>query len=98
MTVYPLIIALFVRIRGSYTQWVHTKNREPLVDILLRLPTQYPTVTHDYHHILKSIIYFKDADEDVMPQLNFKVTWKEVKRYFEREAPLVSKTLMELSD
>ena len=76
----------------------YTKNREPLIDILLRLPAQYPTVTHDYHHILKSITYFKDADEDVMPQLNFKVTWKEVKRYFEREAPLVSKTLMELSN
>ena len=33
--------------------WYAT-HYEPLVDVLRRLPAQYPTVAHDYHHILKS--------------------------------------------
>ena len=40
----------------------YVNNREPLIQILRRLPEQYPTVIHDYHHIIKSLMYFADAD------------------------------------
>ena len=71
---------------------------EPLADILRRLPAQYPTVAHDYHHILKSIAYFEDAEEDVMPELRFKITWPEIKKYFEQEVPRVLKELVGLEE
>ncbi|HLD69461.1 MAG TPA: nucleotidyl transferase AbiEii/AbiGii toxin family protein, partial [Candidatus Omnitrophota bacterium] len=45
----------------------YAKNRESLTDIVKRLPKQYPTVAHDYHHIWKSLMYFKDAEDDPMP-------------------------------
>src|SRR3990167_7536756 len=45
------------------------KNIEPLEEIIMRLKTQYPTVSHNYHHILKSLVYFPDAENDPMPSL-----------------------------
>lgn len=70
---------------------------EPLVDIILRLTKQYPTVAHDYHHIMKSLMYFQDAEIDPMPELFFKVTWLQVKKYFQREIPYVTKRILNLN-
>lgn len=57
---------------------------EPLLDVLKRLPEQYPTVVHDYHHILKSLVYFVDAEEDIMPNMTSIIAWKTVKNYFQK--------------
>jgi len=74
----------------------YVKNREPLPDILRRLPEQYPTVAHDYHHILKSLMYFDDAEQDPMPELFFNVTWREIKKYFQQEIPKITKEFLGL--
>ena len=74
----------------------HVKKHELLADILLRLPEQYPTVTHSYHHILKSLMYFEDAEEDPMPKIFFKETWRQIKRYFQREVPRITKEFLGL--
>lgn len=74
----------------------HIKNRENLIEILNRLPEEYPTVAHDFHHILKSLMYFADADSDPMPKLFFKATWPEVKKYFLKEVPAVTRKLLKL--
>ena len=75
----------------------YLKKYESLGEVLLRLPRQYPTVAHDYHHILKSLMYFGDAEEDPMPKLFFNVTWKEIKTYFQREVPRTTKEFLQLS-
>lgn len=62
----------------------YLQNQESLRDVLLRLPKQYPTVAHDYNHILKSLIYFDDAETDPMPQLYFAATWPNVKQFFKK--------------
>ncbi len=72
----------------------YCKNREPLEEVLRRLPDQYPSVAHDYHHILKSLVYFADAEEDPMPNLYFKTDWETVKRYFLSEVPKTMQTLV----
>jgi hypothetical protein len=74
----------------------YARNQEPLPDVLRRLPEQYPTVAHDYHHILKSFLYFEDAEGDPMPKLNFDADWKTVKTYFRREVPRAAKELLRL--
>jgi len=71
-------------------------NREPLSDILRRLPEQYPTVAHDYHHILKSLMYFEDANEDPMPKILFEAAWPGIKKYFEKEVPRITKEFLNL--
>ncbi|OGY87473.1 MAG: hypothetical protein A2233_00775 [Candidatus Kerfeldbacteria bacterium RIFOXYA2_FULL_38_24] len=71
-------------------------NIEPLVDILRKVHKQYPTVTHDYHHIMKSLMYFADAENDPMPELYFKVSWKTIKTYFRREIPKITRQILGL--
>lgn len=75
----------------------HTVKRESLEDVIRRLPSQYPTVGHNYHHILKSLMYFEDAEQDPMPKIFFKATWKEIKKYFEHEVPRITKEFLGLT-
>lgn len=76
----------------------YAKHAEPLIDVIRRLPEQYPGVAHDYHHILKSLLYFDDAENDPMPSLYFKTDWNEIKRYFKAEVPGVAKELLGVGD
>lgn len=72
----------------------HIKNRENLPAVMRRLPEQYATVAHNYHHIVKSLMYFEDADHDPMPELLFKAEWRAIKAYFRREIPKIAKELL----
>lgn len=73
------------------------KNIEPLETIIRRLPEQYPSVAHDYHHILKSIVYFADAETDATVQVSFDADWLRVKKFFTAEVPIIAKKLMNLT-
>lgn len=68
----------------------------PLMGIIEKLPKQYPTVAHNFHHIIKSMLYFEDADNDLMPALFFDATWDEIKAYFRAEVPKIAKELIGL--
>ncbi|MDP2788692.1 MAG: hypothetical protein Q8O46_01390 [bacterium] len=72
------------------------QNIEPLEEIIKRLPAQYPSVAHDYHHILKSLIYFADAESDPGPEIYFKASWNMVKRFFRKEIPIITRKIMKL--
>ncbi len=65
----------------------------PVEESIKRIDEQY-TVKQNLNHILKSLVYFDDAEEDVMPQLRFDVTWKTVKDYFTKEIPIIAKQLV----
>lgn len=69
-------------------------NIEPLIDIIKRLPEQYPSVAHDYHHILKALVYFDDAESDPAPEINFDASWESVKSFFRKEIPVVMNELI----
>lgn len=69
-------------------------NRESLRDILLRVSNQYPTVAHDFHHIIKSLCYFEDAEADPLPTLFFRATWSVIKQFFLREVKKISKEFL----
>lgn len=71
-------------------------NSESLLEVIHRLPKQYPTVAHDYHHILKSLMYFEDAEADPMPKLFFTADWRAIKLYFRREIPKITKEILKL--
>jgi hypothetical protein len=73
------------------------KNGEVLENAMHRLKDQYPSVAHDYHHILKSLVYFEDAESDPVPEINFKASWKEVKDFFVGQIPRVTKNLVNLN-
>jgi len=73
------------RKRDFFDLYWCAKNIEPLEDLVKRVKEQYPFVAHDYHHILKSLVYFEDAEGDPSPVIFFKVDWKEVKDFFKKE-------------
>ncbi|OGI94960.1 hypothetical protein A3A03_02190 [Candidatus Nomurabacteria bacterium RIFCSPLOWO2_01_FULL_40_18] len=70
---------------------------EDLENTIRKLKNQYPTVAHDYHHILKSLVYFEDAEKDATPEINFKVTWNEIKNFFIHHIPQITKDLVDLN-
>jgi len=82
------------RKRDFFDLYWCAKNIEPLEEIIKRLKVQYPSVAHDYHHILKSLVYFEDAESDPEPEINFDVGWKKVKNFFIKEIPEISEKIM----
>ncbi|MEK7509548.1 MAG: nucleotidyl transferase AbiEii/AbiGii toxin family protein [Patescibacteria group bacterium] len=67
---------------------------EPLETIITRLKVQYPSVAHDYHHILKALVYFEDAESDPEPIVRFDASWRAVKAFFRKEVPAISLRLI----
>lgn len=82
--------------RDFYDLYWLAHHGESLEATLPKLKSQYPFVAHDYHHILKSLVYFEDAEDDQTPETNFKASWKEVKDFFAKEVPRVTKNLVNL--
>lgn len=82
------------RKRDFFDLYWCVKNLEPLEETIRRLKFQYPSVAHDYHHILKSLAYFTDAEADPMPKISFKAAWPEVKNFFKKEVIALSKKIL----
>jgi predicted nucleotidyltransferase component of viral defense system len=71
-------------------------NREPLREVLSRVRKHYPRKLHNFAHILKSLTYFADAEDDPMPKLFFNTSWKAIMEFFRREVPDLARQLMDL--
>ena len=65
---------------------------------ILKLKTQYSSVAHDYHHILKSLVYFADAENDPTPKINFNANWRQIKKFFINEIPKITKEIIDLKN
>ena len=85
------------RKRDFFDLYWFMKNGEVLENTMHKLKNQYPSVAHDYHHILKSLVYFDDAESDPAPEINFNASWKEVKEFFMDQIPRVTKDLVNLN-
>lgn len=55
-------------------------SRFQLKDILQYYDQKYQNLKANRIHILKSLIYFADAEEDVMPEMIKTVNWQDVKK------------------
>ena len=82
------------RKRDFFDLYWCAKNIEPLESIIKRLKVQYPSIAHNYHHILKALLYFEDAESDPEPQIYFDASWKKVKSFFRKEIPLIANRIM----
>lgn len=72
----------------------YCQNREPLLDVIRRVPKQYPGQEHNIPHFIKSVTYFDDAEADPMPKIFFDATWSGVKSFFKKEAKAITKQLL----
>ncbi len=85
------------RKRDFFDLYWCAKNIESLDNLIKKLPAQYPSVAHDYNHILKSLVYFEDAESDPEPEIYFKASWKEIKDFFETEIPRITSEIIGLN-
>ncbi len=85
------------RKRDFFDLYWCAKNLESLEETIKRLKVQYPSIAHDYHHILKALVYFEDAESDPEPEILFDTNWKKVKNFFKKEIPTIAKKIMQLS-
>ncbi len=72
------------RKRDFFDMYWLCHNVRPLYDTLLSVHTQY-TIKQNMTHILKSMVYFDDAESDPDPIIYFRASWKTVKSFFRRE-------------
>lgn len=64
---------------------------ENLEQVMHRSLRQYASQQEHLIHLLKSLIYFVDAEDDPMPKVNFNVEWETVRHYFEGEVANILK-------
>ncbi len=83
------------RKRDFFDVYWCAKKIEPLENIIKRLPVQYPSVAHDLHHILKSLVYFEDAESDPEPEIYFDADWKKVKSFFTKEIQMIAEKIIQ---
>ncbi len=50
-----------------------------LEDLFILLKQKYPKVDYSQTHILKSLVYFDDAESQPMPRMHKQVSWEDVK-------------------
>jgi len=84
------------RKRDFFDLYWCAKNLEPLDKIIYRLKKQYPKIIHNYHHILKSLVYFADAENDPQPKIYFNANWNEIKKFFLTEIPVITNKILNL--
>ena len=52
-----------------------------LQDLFGKLGEKYKNVDYNLPHILKSLVYFNDADQQPMPKMHIDLTWEQVKNF-----------------
>jgi predicted nucleotidyltransferase component of viral defense system len=75
--------------------WI-SQNIQQLALIIPRIYKQY-TIHQNIAHILKSLVYFADAESDPEPEIYFKANWKTVKKFFKKEIPIIARRIMHLN-
>lgn len=54
---------------------------------------KYAAVSYSRTHILKALVYFRDAEEEPLPDLLVPIDWSEVTQYFRAETPPLARLL-----
>lgn len=67
------------------------KEKYKLKEMLSFYNKKYQKLSENIYSILKALQYFEDAEESEMPKMIKKVSWEEIKRFFEKEVLKLSK-------
>lgn len=66
----------------------------PLEEIFKLFAKKYAGVNYSLFHLLRSLTYFVEAEKSEMPKMLKKVSWEEIKRFFESEVKKISRRLL----
>ncbi|MFZ5366185.1 MAG: nucleotidyl transferase AbiEii/AbiGii toxin family protein [Patescibacteria group bacterium] len=67
------------------------KEKYQIEEILKFYNKKYQKLSENIYSIIKSLKYFEDAEESEMPRMIKKISWEEIKRFFESEAVRLGK-------
>lgn len=81
--------------RDFFDMYWLCKNGDNLLDIFVRMQSQYK-ISQNTNHLIRSLVHFVDAEDDPDPVIYFDATWDEVKTYFETEITKIAKELIGL--
>ena len=62
-----------------------------LKNLLSLFKKKYKSVNYNMLHILKSLAYFEDAENNPMPKMILPTSWQEVKSFFKKEIRKINK-------
>ncbi|MDO8721208.1 MAG: nucleotidyl transferase AbiEii/AbiGii toxin family protein [Syntrophales bacterium] len=89
------IVAIFQR--GSIKDFIDlffvVRKFKPIDVLIAELSIKYGGVQFNTNHILRSLCYFEDAENEPMPSMIAACDWQEVKEYFVNEVKRLSKIL-----
>lgn len=71
-----------ISMRGSKKDFIDIfliLKQFPLPELFIKLDKKYSNVNYNHTHILKSLVYFNDADNQPMPKMHIPLNWNEVK-------------------
>jgi hypothetical protein len=61
------------------------KEKTDLFGLLQLLKKKFGGLRYDIHHLVKTLVFFTDADKEPMPTMSANVNWNEVKNFFVKE-------------
>jgi hypothetical protein len=62
--------------------WYLNAEKTDLISLFAKLKKKYSGVNYDVLHICKSLVYFKEADSQPLPQMMKPIDWGKVKKFF----------------
>jgi hypothetical protein len=95
---FPLDIGLMKLIaisqRGTRRDFVDLfficRQSIPLTELLASLPQKFAGVNYSLPHILRSLVYFDDAEKEPMPTMLVPVRWSDIKRFFQAQVKMIA--------
>jgi len=60
-----------------------------LGDLLNFIPRKYPAINYPSYHLLRSLVYFSDAEDDAPPRSITEWDWNEIKEFFNNEVKII---------
>lgn len=71
-------------------------KKTPIDHMISLYHQKFKNTASEKTHILKSLIYFTDAEKEPMPKMIIPVNWQEIKKFFEKEVKKISRDLITL--
>jgi len=73
--------------RRDFVDLYVTAKLHGLAQLLELFKKKYAQIDFNRVHVLKSLTYFKDAEEEPMPNMLASISWTEITEFFRQEAP-----------
>ena len=68
--------------------WALFTHGLTLVQMLEYFSKKYAGVAYNQQHLLKSLVYFEDAEQDEMPNMLTQISWEKIKKDIEERVAL----------